>query len=186
MSSIFITSVVLANIVLMQTLGLYSILGVSLNMKSLSFVGLSLLGLILITQIIMYPVKVFLLSDALYLEIIVYVLLVLFMYALYTYVLNRINKNISQTFLSHAPWVIMNTLIIGVVVLTTFNDVTFLEHMMLSVGTTLGFIGVLLLYIAINFRIQTYKIPKAMQGLPIALLIASLMALAVLGFAGIV
>jgi Na+-translocating ferredoxin:NAD+ oxidoreductase subunit A len=186
MSSILITSAVLVNIVLMQTLGLYSILGVSLNMKSLSRVGYSLLGLILISQIIMYPVKVFLLRDAIYLEIIVYVLIVLLMYGLLTFVLNRINKNISQTFLSYAPWIIINTLIIGVALLTTLSDVSFLEHMTRSVGTALGFIGVLLLYIAINFRIQTYKIPKAMQGLPIALLIAGLMALAVLGFAGIV
>lgn len=186
MSSTLITSVVLVNIVLMQTLGLYSILGVSLKMKSFVFVGISLTGLILLSQIIMYPVKVFLLRDALYLEIIVYVLVVLLMYGLITYVLNRMNKDISHMFLSHAPWIIINTLIIGVVMLTTLNDVSFLEHMMRSFGATLGFIGVLLLYIAMNFRIQTYKIPKAMQGLPIALLIASLMALAVLGFAGIV
>jgi electron transport complex protein RnfA len=186
MNHILISSIVLLNIVIIQTHGLYAILGVPLKMKSLVFVGVSLTILLFLSQLIMYPIKVLLLLDAVYLEMLIYVIVVISLYTAISLVLSRIHKKSSQGFLIHAPWIIIHTLIIGSVMLFRVDGVVFINHIMYTLGTVIGFIFILTLFIAIQFRIQTYKIPKAMQGLPIALMIAGLMALAILGFVGIV
>jgi electron transport complex protein RnfA len=186
MDHILISSIILFNIVLMQTHGLYAILGVPLKIKSLLFVGMSLTGLLVISQLLMYTIKGLLLADALYLELIIHVIVVFILFTGIYLILNSIHKEASQRFLTHAPWTIVHTLLIGTVVLDRIEDVLLSDHLLNTVGMSLGFIFVLVLFIAIQFRIQTYKIPKAMKGLPILLIIAGLMALAILGFAGIV
>jgi electron transport complex protein RnfA len=83
------------------------------------------------------------------------------------------------------PLITTNCAILGVAILVIQKDYSLVESVVYAVSTAIGFTLSLTLFAGIREQLQLNDIPKAMQGIPIALITAGLLALAFMGFSGV-
>jgi electron transport complex protein RnfA len=76
--------------------------------------------------------------------------------------------------------------VLGVTLNNVSADYDFLHSMVASLGVGLGFLFAMVLFAGVRSRIENCPAPKAMRGLPITLVAASIVSLAFYGFAGVV
>ena len=78
-----------------------------------------------------------------------------------------------------------NCTILGVAILVIQKEYNLLESVAFAISTALGFMLAMVIFAGIREQLSLSKVPKALQGMPIALIVAGLLALAFMGFAGI-
>ena len=83
------------------------------------------------------------------------------------------------------PLITTNCAILGVAILVIQKEYTLVESVVYAISTAIGFTLSLTLFAGIREQLQLNDIPKAMQGIPIALITAGLLALAFMGFSGV-
>lgn len=86
----------------------------------------------------------------------------------------------------YLPLITTNCAVLGVAINNITDGYNFVESMFSSLGVGLGFLLAMVLFAGVRSRIENCPAPKAMQGLPVTLIAASIVSLAFLGFAGIV
>jgi electron transport complex protein RnfA len=75
---------------------------------------------------------------------------------------------------------------LGLALLNVLNNYNFIESLVFSIGAGAGFTLALVIMSGIRERLELADIPDALQGIPIALIIAGLLALAFSGFSGMI
>ena len=75
---------------------------------------------------------------------------------------------------------------LGVAILMVQKEYGLLEGLVYSISTALGFAVALVLFAGMRERLELEEVPKAFQGVPIALITAALLAMAFMGFSGLV
>jgi electron transport complex protein RnfA len=83
------------------------------------------------------------------------------------------------------PLITTNCAILGVAILVIQKDYNLLQSVIFAIATSLGFALALVIFSGIREQLSLTKVPKAMQGIPIALITAGIIAMAFMGFAGI-
>jgi electron transport complex protein RnfA len=83
------------------------------------------------------------------------------------------------------PLITTNCAVLGVALLNTQKDYTFVESVLSGFGAGVGFSLVLILFAAMRERIAVADVPISFRGAPIALITAGLMSLAFMGFSGL-
>ena len=86
----------------------------------------------------------------------------------------------------YLPLITTNCAVLGVVQTNSDSSLDFLTSLANGLGTSIGFLVVIVLFACMRERMNGYNIPKAMKGVPIALITAALMAMAFMGFGGMV
>ena len=84
------------------------------------------------------------------------------------------------------PLITTNCTILGVAIMVIQKDYNLLESVVFALSTAIGFGLALVLFAGIREQLSLVKLPKGMEGTPIALLTAGLLAMAFMGFSGIV
>jgi electron transport complex protein RnfA len=84
------------------------------------------------------------------------------------------------------PLITTNCAVLGVSVLLVQKEFNLGESVVFAVSTALGFTLAMVLFAGIRERLDIEKLPKAMKGIPIALITASILAMAFMGFSGLV
>ena len=85
----------------------------------------------------------------------------------------------------YLPLITTNCAVLGIAILNINNGYDLLGTIVYALGSGLGFLLVILLFSAIREKLELHDIPKALKGLPIALITAAFMSLAFIGFGGI-
>jgi electron transport complex protein RnfA len=101
-------------------------------------------------------------------------------------VLKRFIPALHKSLGVYLPLITTNCAVLGVAINNITDGYNFLESMFSSLGVGLGFLLAMVLFAGVRSRIENCPAPKAMQGLPVTLIAASIVSLAFLGFAGIV
>ena len=86
----------------------------------------------------------------------------------------------------YLPLITTNCAVLGVALLATGRSLSFLQTVVFAVGAAAGFTLVMTLFSAMREQLANRDLPAAMQGTPITLISAGILALAFLGFTGIV
>jgi len=86
----------------------------------------------------------------------------------------------------YLPLITTNCAVLGVALLNAQQDAGLLGSALYGFGAAVGFMGVLVLFAGLRERLAVADVPAAFQGAPIALITAGLMALAFMGFSGMV
>lgn len=84
------------------------------------------------------------------------------------------------------PLITTNCAILGVAILAQQNEYNLLESVVFGIANAIGFGLALILFSGIREHLSMVNVPKALQGVPIAFIVAGLLAMAFMGFAGIV
>ena len=184
----FIAAVFVNNIVLSQCLGICPFLGVSKKVNTAVGMSGAVAFVLTLATIITWLVYTFLLDPFKlgYLQTISFILVIASLVQLVEIVLKKISPALYQSLGVFLPLISTNCCILGVAILVIQKDYNLLESVVYAVSTAIGFGLALVLFAGIREQLALLRVPKGMQGMPIALLSAGLLALAFMGFSGIV
>ena len=185
---IIIGAIFVNNIVLAQFLGICPFLGVSKDVKSSLGMGGAVLFVMLIATMVTWLINKYLLVpfDLGYLQTIAYILVIAGLVQMVEIVLKKSAPALYQTLGIFLPLITTNCAVLGVAIQVVQKDMTFLASITYSVGIALGFTLALVIFAGIREQLALVKIPKAMNGVPIALITAGILAMAFMGFSGLV
>ena len=186
--TMFIAAVFVNNIVLSQFLGICPFLGVSKKISTAVGMTGAVAFVITLSTLITWLVYTFLLKPFSldYLQTIAFILIIASLVQLVEIVLKKISPALYQSLGVYLPLISTNCCILGVAILVIQKDYSLLESVVYAFSTACGFGLALILFAGIREQLSLLKVPKGMQGMPIALLTAGLLALAFMGFSGIV
>ena len=84
------------------------------------------------------------------------------------------------------PLITTNCAVLGIAILTIQNDYNLIGAVVFSIANALGFGLAIIIFAGLREHLEMVNVPKGMKGFPISLVTAGLLALAFMGFAGIV
>ena len=184
--SIFITAIFVNNIVLSQFLGICPFLGVSKKVSTASGMGAAVAFVMTIATICTYLLQKYML-DAFgigFMQTIVFILVIAALVQMVEIILKKVSPPLYQALGVFLPLITTNCTILGIAILA-IDCANLLEAVVYAISTALGYALAMVLFAGIREQLSTTKVPAAMQGIPIALVVAGLLALAFMGFAGI-
>ena len=185
--SIFITAIFVNNIVLAQFLGICPFLGVSKKVSTAIGMGAAVTFVMTIATIVTYLLQKYLLDAAglQFMQTIIFILVIAALVQMVEIILKKVSPPLYQALGVFLPLITTNCAILGVAILVIQKDYNLMESVVFAISTAIGFTLAMVLFAGIREQLSTTKVPKAMQGLPIALVVAGLLAMAFMGFSGI-
>lgn len=185
--SIFITAIFVNNIILSQFLGICPFLGVSKKIDSALGMGAAVTFVMLIATIVTYLLQAYLLEPFQlgYMQTIVFILVIASLVQMLEIMLKKVSPSLYQALGVFLPLITTNCAILGVAILVIQKDYSLVESVVYAISTAIGFTLALALFAGIREQLTLNSTPKAMQGIPIALITAGLLAMAFMGFSGI-
>ena len=191
---IVITAIFVNNIVLSQFLGICPFLGVSKKVESALGMGAAVAFVLTIATIVTYLIQKFVLEpNALeYLQTIAFILVIAALVQMVEIVLKKVNPALYQALGVFLPLITTNCCILGVAILVaggTYNaqglEPDLLTGIIFAFSTAIGFALALTIFAGMREQLAMMNIPMGMQGMPIALVTAGLLAMAFMGFSGV-
>ena len=185
--SIFITAIFVNNIVLAQFLGICPFLGVSKKVSTAIGMGAAVTFVMTIATIVTYLLQKYLLDAAglQFMQTIIFILVIAALVQMVEIILKKVSHPLYQALGVFLPLITTNCAILGVAILVIQKDYNLMESVVFAISTAIGFTLAMVLFAGIREQLSTTKVPKAMQGIPIALVVAGLLAMAFMGFSGI-
>lgn len=183
-----ISSMLIDNVVLSRFYGICPFLGVSKKTESALGMGIAVVFVILMATLICYPIYYFILvpAELTFLDTITYILVIASLVQLLAMVLKKYLPDLYQSLGIYLPLITTNCAVLGVVQGNSDMSYTFLESLANGLGTSLGFLIVIVIFSTIRGRLEASNTPKCLKGLPIALITAALMSIAFIGLQGMV
>ena len=191
---IVITAIFVNNIVLSQFLGICPFLGVSKKVDSALGMGAAVAFVLTIATIVTYLIQVFVLEayGLEYLQTIAFILVIAALVQMVEIVLKKVNPTLYQALGVFLPLITTNCCILGVAILVaggTYNaqglEPNLLTGIVYAISTAIGFALALTIFAGMREQLSMMNIPMGMQGMPIALVTAGLLAMAFMGFSGV-
>ena len=185
---IIIAAVFVSNIVLNQFLGICPFIGVSNKVDTAFGMTGAVTFVMVIATIVTYIIYKYILDplDIVYLRTITFILVIASLVQLVEIILKKISPPLYQALGIFLPLITTNCAVLGVAVLAIQKDFNMLESVVYAIGNAIGFGLALVTFSGIREQLDMLNVPKAMKGVPIAFVVAGLMALAFMGFTGIV
>lgn len=185
---IVISAIFVNNIVLSQFLGICPFLGVSKKVSTavgmtgaVAFVmTLATIVTFLIQRAILDPLGLG------YLQTISFILVIASLVQLVEIILKKVSPPLYQALGVFLPLITTNCAILGVAILTIQNDYTLVEGVVFAISHALGFGLALIIFAGLREHLELMDVPKGLKGVPIALLTAGILAMAFMGFSGLV
>ena len=191
---IFITAIFVNNVVLSQFLGICPFLGVSKKVDTALGMGAAVAFVLTIATIVTYLIQVYLLESLHieYLQTIAFILVIAALVQMVEIVLKKLSPSLYQALGVFLPLITTNCCILGVAILVangTYNaqglEANLLTGIIFALATALGFALSLIVFAGLREQLSLVRVPKGMDGMPIALVTAGLLALAFMGFSGV-
>lgn len=183
-----LAAVFVNNYILSQFLGLCPFFGVSKNVETAAGMGAAVVFVMTLASGITYIVYNFLLVKLgiNYLYNIAFILVIAALVQLIEMFLKKSSPSLYQALGVYLPLITTNCAVLGVAVTNMQRDYTFIASVLNGFGGAVGFALAIVLFAGIRERIEFNNIPKAFKGFPIALVSATLMSIAFLGFQGLI
>ncbi len=194
---IIISAIFVNNIVFSQFLGICPFLGVSKKIDTAAGMGAAVTFVLTLATIVTYLLQKYVLATfgLEFLQTILFILVIAALVQMIEIVLKKISPSLYQALGVFLPLITTNCCILGVAILVADGtwaskvpgaEANLLQGTVFAFATALGFALALILFAGIREQLAMNKVPKAMEGTPIALLTAGLLAMAFMGFSGVV
>jgi len=184
---ILIGSALVNNVVLSQFLGLCPFLGVSKRTETAAGMGAAVLFVITIASAITSLIYTGILEKLglEYLQTIVFILVIAALVQLVEMVLKKKMPSLYNSLGVYLPLITTNCAVLGVALKNVQNGYGLVESVVYGIGISLGFFIAIVIMAGIRERIEFNEIPQSFKGMPIVLVTAGLMAIAFIGFSGL-
>ena len=186
--ALLITSVLINNVILNQFLGMCPFMGVSRKRSSALGMGIAVVFVIVVASIITYGLYYLILVPLgiEFMDLITFILVIASLVQLTEMFIKKTSPSLYKSLGVYLPLITTNCVVLNVCLVNISNGFNFAEMLVYSIGTPLGFALVLDIFSSIRERLETADVPAAFKGNPIAMIVAAIMAMAFMGFAGIV
>lgn len=184
---IFITAIFVNNIVLSQFLGICPFLGVSKKISTSAGMGGAVMFVMTLSTIVTYLIYNLLLlpNDLTFMTTIVFILVIASLVQMVEIMLKKLSPVLYQALGIFLPLITTNCAVLGIAILSVQKDFTLLQAVCFTLANAMGFTLAIIIFAGLRERLARTKVPAALQGTPIALITAGLLAMAFMGFAGI-
>lgn len=191
---LFISAVLVNNVVLSRFLGVCPFLGVSKKVETSLGMGMAVTFVMTLASIMSYLVYKYILVpfQIEYLYNIAFILVIASLVQLVEMIIQKTSPSLYQALGVYLPLITTNCAVLGIAVINMQKYVATnggfgLFHSIINgTGTAIGFTLAIVLMAGIRERIEYNPIPKYFKGYPIVLITAGLMAIAFLGFSGMI
>lgn len=186
--TILISTILVNNYVFAQFLGICPFLGVSSKTETATGMGVAVTFVVVLASIITWCIQKFILDvyHLEYLQTIVFILVIASLVQFVEMVIKKISPALYTAMGVFLPLITTNCVVLGVTVLNIQNGYGIIETIFSGLGASIGFAMALILMSSLREKLALGDVPKPLQGVPIALISAGLMALAFSGFGGLV
>ncbi len=185
---IIISSVFVNNFVLSRFLGICPFLGVSKKIETALGMGMAVTFVMTLASAFSYMVYNWILvpTHKEYLYTIAFILVIASLVQFVEMVIQKVSPSLYSALGVYLPLITTNCAVLGVAVINMQSDYSLLESVVSGFSAAIGFTMGIVLFAGIRERTQHNKILRAFEGFPIALITAGLMAIAFLGFQGLI
>ena len=185
---IFIAAVFVNNVVLAQFLGICPFLGVSKKVETAAGMGAAVTFVLTIATIVTFLVQKYVLDvfDLGFMQTISFILIIAALVQMVEIILKKVSPALYQALGVFLPLITTNCCILGVAILVIQKEYNLLESVVYAISTAIGFALALIIFAGVREQLALTHVPESMKGTPIALITAGLLAMAFMGFSGIV
>ena len=186
--AIVIGAVFVNNVVLAQFLGICPFLGVSSKVETSLGMGAAVTFVMAIASVVAWLLQTYLLVPfgIEYMQTIVFILVIAALVQMVEIILKKVSPALYQALGIFLPLITTNCAVLGVAILMIQTEFSLLLGVVYSVSSALGFALALVLFAGIRERLDFEEVPAAFRGVPIALVTAGILAMAFMGFSGLV
>ena len=184
----FVSCVLTNNFIFSRFLGCCPFLGVSSKVTSAVSMGLAVTFVMTIASFFCYIVYNLLLVPLglTYMDTIAFILVIAALVQFVEMFLKKSSPALYSALGIYLPLITTNCAVLGVATLNMNNNYSLIQSVLNGTFSAIGFLVAIVLMAGVRERLETSKIPQCMKGFPITLVSAGLMAIAFLGFNGLV
>ncbi|TET51608.1 MAG: RnfABCDGE type electron transport complex subunit A [Actinomycetota bacterium] len=184
--TIFVVMAIVNNIVLAKFLGLCPFFGVSRKLSNAISMGMAVTLVMLISSVVTSVIYNYILVplEIEFMQIVLYILVIASLVQIVELTIKRTNVSLYNALGIYLPLITTNCAVLGVALINSAESYTILESIASGLGGGIGFTLVLIIMSGIREKLDLADTPKSMKGLPIAFITAALLALAFMGFNG--
>ncbi len=186
--TLFISAVVVNNYVLTRFLGLCIFFGVSKNLNASVGMGMAVTSVITMSSILAWVVYHFVLIpfNLTFLKTVVFVLLIASFVQLLETVIKKQAPALYNMWGIYLLLIATNCIVLAVPILNADSNFNFLQSVVNAIGSGLGFAMAIILMASLREKLRLADVPKPLEGLGVAFILAGMLALAFLGFSGMI
>ena len=186
--AIVIGAVFVNNVVLSQFLGICPFLGVSSKVDTSLGMSAAVTFVMALTAVVAWSIQEFILVPfgIEYMQTIVFILVIAALVQMVEIILKKVSPSLYQALGIFLPLITTNCAVLGVAILMIQKEFDLLQSVTFSVATAVGFALALVLFAGIRERLDFEDVPAALKGAPVALVTAGILAMAFMGFSGLV
>ena len=183
---IVLSAIITNNYVLAKFLGICPFLGVSKKLNSAMGMSLAVIFVMVIATAVTWPIQTYLLEPLGigFMQTIIFILVIAALVQMIEIFLKKYIPGLHKSLGIYLPLITTNCAILGVCVLNIDNGYGFLQSMLNSFGSGVGFLLAMFLFAGVRSKIETNDYPEAFKGVASTLIAASITSLCFLGFSG--
>ena len=196
---IFISAIFVNNVVLSQFLGVCPFLGVSKKVNTAVGMTAAVTFVMSIATLVTFLLQKYVLVpfNLVFLQTVSFILVIASLVQMVEIIIKKISPSLYQALGIFLPLITTNCVVLGVAIQVVTNEYNFGfaegarmlglgESLIFAIATAIGYGLALILFAGIREQLELSNVPKGFKGVPIALLTAGIMALAFMGFSGLV
>ncbi|MGD9489257.1 MAG: electron transport complex subunit RsxA [Calditrichaceae bacterium] len=183
-----ISAIFVNNVVFTKFLGICPYMGVSKKTDTAIGMGMAVTFVLTLAGAITYIIQNYVLVPAgiQYLQTIVFILVIASLVQFVEIVMKKTAPSLYKALGIFLPLITTNCAILGIAILSVQSNLDFLSTVIFSFASAIGFGLALILFAGIREALETREIPKLFAGSPLALIVAGILAMAFMGFSGMV
>ena len=184
---LFLSIVLVNNVITSQFLGICPFLGVSKKVDTAVGMGVAVTFVLGLASIITYFIQKLLnITSTGYLQTIAFILVIASIVQFVEMVIKKMSPSLYQALGVYLPLITTNCAVLGIALVNVQNNYNIVATLINGVGAGVGFTLAIVLFAGIRERLELADIPESFQGFPITLIAAALMSIAFLGFTGLI
>ncbi len=185
---LFIYAVFVNNVVLAQFLGICPFLGVSKKVDTSLGMGAAVTFVLAIATTFTYLIQRYVLEpfDMVYMQTIAFILVIAALVQMVEIILKKVSPALYQALGVFLPLITTNCCVLGVAIMVIQKEFNLLESVVYAISTAIGFTLAMVVFAGIREQLARTEVPTIFRGIPIALISAGILAMAFMGFSGVV
>ncbi|MFI3304638.1 MAG: electron transport complex subunit RsxA [Rikenellaceae bacterium] len=186
--AIIIGAIFVNNVILSQFLGICPFLGVSSKVETSMGMGAAVTFVMAIASVVAWLIQNYILVplDITYMQTIVFILVIASLVQMVEIILKKVSPVLYQALGIFLPLITTNCAVLGVAILMIQKEFDLLQSLIYAVSSALGFWLAMVIFAGLREQLDLDDMPQAFKGIPIALITAGILAMAFMGFSGLV
>ena len=185
--SLSLAAVLVQNFIFVKFLGICPFLGVSKKTDTAVGMGLAVIFVMTVASSVTYIINEFVLVklDLMSMQTVVFILIIASLVQFVELFLMKMIPSLYKALGIYLPLITTNCAVLGVALLNVTNQYNFIESVLYACMSGVGFTVAIILFSSVREHLEYANYPKAFEGFPIALVTASLLSIAFMGFQGL-